>query len=213
MSKCVLRYSAIAAILATALFFPRLLLATLINEVEPNNTGATAQNVNGSFSLDFQAFITDSTTLRHVSIDGKGASGSNAPDFYTFTTAGVGTIILDIDDQGCTPAQGCPDIDTEIGIWNAAGTLIATNDDAALDPGSDSTRDSFIQLLGQPAGTYIVGVCEFDCTFAANFSMTGEFLDSGEGYKLHISIPEPTSFFLLGAGLAAMGFRRRPKMK
>ena len=133
MSKRAFRYSAIAAILATALFFPRLVLATLINEVEVspiNNSGTNPQNVNGSFSLEFQAFITDSTTLRHVSINGKGSVASTAPDFFSFTFDG-GTIILDIDDQGCTPAQGCPDIDTEIGIWNAAGTLIASNDDSS----------------------------------------------------------------------------------
>ena len=216
MSKCAFRYSSIVAILATALFFPRLVLATQIIEIasDANNTAATAQNVNGFFSTEFVAIITDSTIFPHVSIVGKGSAGSvNPPDFYTFTTAGSG-IILDID----TTFPG--GLDTEIGIWNSAGTLIGTNDNsAALDPGSTSTLNSFLRLDGLPAGTYIVGVCEgvvsseaVDCVFGPNFSMTGNFMDSGDGYTLHIStIPEPSALILLGVGLAAIGFRRRPK--
>ena len=218
--------AAIAA-LAIGLWTPRMASALLIAEIEPNDTGATAQNVNGSFSLDFDANITlnnnptftnTSTTIPHVSIR---ATGDGTFDFYRFSSLG-GRIILDID---ATPAAaGGGDLagnrDTEIGIWDAAGNFIDFNDDSApADPGSPSVLNSFLDLLGQPAGDYIVGVCRFSCTFAGGFSISGLALTSAGFYTLHIStepaaVPEPSAVILLGSGLAGLGaFSRRRSTK
>ena len=207
----------LSMLLAIALWTPRIALASFIAEVEPNNTGATAQNVNGNFSLDNDPNINSSTTIPHVSIR---ATGDGTFDFYTFTTSG-GTIILDIDATNVSPRN-----DTQIGIWNAAGTLVGQNDDdpsPTADPGSFEdgfgTLDSFLQLAGQPAGGYTVGVCRFSCGFANGFLMTGGVQGAGDFYTLHIStavststIPEPSAMILLGSGLASLGyFRRRRK--
>ena len=222
--------AAIAA-LALGLWSPRMASATVIAENEPNDTGATAQNVNGFFSTDFVADINDntnantSTTIPHVSIR---ASGNGTYDFYRFSSLG-GTIILDIDSTISSPGDFGGDDDTEIGIWDAAGNLIAQNDDgpAILDNGSPAstnclapTCNSFIQLAGQPAGDYIVGVCQFDCTFSSAFGITGDALLQGP-YILHISTtpapvaaPEPSAMILLGSGLAGLGaFSRRRNTK
>ena len=223
MSKWVFRSFTIAAILATALFLPRLALALLISEVEVspiNNSGTTSQVIApGSFSSEFDANISFSTTAVHVSIDGKGSSGVTAADFFSFAFPTGGTIIVDIDNNG-TVTAGNPVIDTEIGLWNSAGVLLATNDNFALDPGSSLNTSglavhSFLEISVGP-GTYVVGVCEGPtCAFGNAFSMTTNFVDSGESYLLHISlqqVPEPSALILLVAGLVTIGFWRRRKM-
>jgi hypothetical protein len=210
---------AVAAAMALGLSAPKLASATFIAENNNNDTAGTAQNVNGNFSLDADPNINNngnndiSTTIPHVSI--RAASDPNGSrDFFRFSSAG-GTIILDID-----LTEG----DTEIGIWNAAGTLLGSNDDLDFgdppgpDTGSPTVLNSFLQLSSQLAGDYFVGVCTWPCTFNDGFAMDTVNFDS---YVLHISTepgttpaPEPTSMILLGSGLVGLGaYSRRRNAK
>jgi hypothetical protein len=208
--------------LALGLWAPQLVSATSIVKFEPNDTGATAQNVNGSFSLDFDTNINDignlntSTTIPHVSIR---ATGDGSYDFYRFTSNG-GTIILDIDS---TPSGNVgSDNDTEIALWNAAGNLLLQNDDSPIfDTGSSpgvgfclGTNCHSIIQTAQVPGDYIVGVCRFDCGFGNDFLITGAAISPEGSYTLHISTPqdtgtvptpEPSTMFLLASGLAGLG--------
>jgi hypothetical protein len=186
--------------------------ASVISELEPNNTAATAQDVDGNFDFAFSADIGDSlgnntsTTLSHVSIVGLGGGGI---DWYTFTSLG-GLTILDID---YGDALGGGFMDSELGIWDIGGNLLATNDDAG-GPWQGSALDSFIQLSSLTGGTYFVGVGAFDTDFADGFSMTGTAPGAYGTYTLHIStdtsqVPEPSIIALFGLGLVGIGFARR----
>jgi len=194
-------------------------MASFISEIEANNTGASAQNVDGNFDFAFSADIGDvsgintSTSLSHVSILG---TGDGSYDFYSFTSLG-GQTILDID-YGW--AGGL--MDTMIAIWHSDGNLLMSNDDSRFSDGAGGSNwdygglsyDSFVQLNLVSSGRYFVGVCRYECSFGDGFSLTdGGEPQAGADYTLHIStatsVPEPSIIALLGLGLVGLGFARR----
>jgi hypothetical protein len=181
----------LVALAATA----TLTTASPINSAGPNTVG-TAQNVDGFFSLDAIATVTNSTTLPHVEITR--AAGPGGFDWYTFSHTG-GQVILDIDGP-------LTSFDTEVSIWDAAGTLLGNNDDNGGDPGSNSILNSFLSL-NLPAGNYFVAVSQFPSSQSSGFVVTGP-IGQGGAYNLNISansiVPEPLSVAVFG-GLMAVG--------
>jgi hypothetical protein len=201
---------------ALALSILAILLAPAVTSASPilsasAGTFAGAQVLGaGSFSLNALANVQDSTTIPHVEISQNGRPSAGF-DFYTFTTAG-GTTHLDIDDQ-----TAGADFDTQIGIWDSAGILIATNDDNSSDAGDNTDIfNSRVNNLNLAAGTYVVGVSAFFSTYqnGAPF-ITGAQVPQGGGYTFNIStapattsaVPEPFTLSLLGLGIGALGAR------
>lgn len=163
---------------------------------------ATAQSVNGFFTLDASTNVQDSTTIAHVEISQAGRP-SDGYDFYFFSHAG-GTVHLDID--------GPTNFDTEIGIWTAGGTLVSNNDDNfPLDLGSSTLLNSALFNLNLAAGDYVVGVSRFNSVFQSGAPyITGLFsmVPQGGTYTLNISatpVPEPVTLTLLGIGIVGVG--------
>ncbi len=149
-----------------------------IPEVEGNDTIATAQNIDAvaNWSMVTSGNITDSTSIPHISISG---TGDGSYDYYAFTIGEGDRVILDIDDNT---------FDTEIFLFDAAGTYIDGNDDDSADPGSGS----FSSYLDIPAGTlaagtYIVGVASYSSS-GADGGISGDAPAVGESYTLHVSV-------------------------
>ena len=100
-------------------------IADDVTESEPNNTIATALNVDSHFSAGANPDITNATTWPWVSID---ADGDGNNDYFSFTVpvAGV-TGIFDVDYGHGMGGS----VDTEMCLYAIDGSVLAENDDAS----------------------------------------------------------------------------------
>lgn len=189
--------------------------ASIITEIESNDTFATAQNINPYFSLDFSPNIGDkttntSTTIPHVTIEG---SGDGTYDVYSFTTAG-GLAIFDIDVFGLNNSTGLAD--SELSLFDINGALLAFNDDNDAtygQLGSSSSEggfspDSYLETL-LSAGSYFIQVGSFQNSPAksGNYSLQVSL----ENPEISNTVAEPNSITLIALGLicfATIGYRK-----
>lgn len=180
-------------------FTPAIANAAEVAEGAINNTLATAQNIDGNFTLDANPNITDSTTLPHATII---ATNTEADyDYYSFTVGAAGRRgVFDIDND---PYQ----FDSFLALYSASGTLLATNDDFfPVDPGTDLQADSYLTYVFTTPGLYALRVGR--CCVAPNGQVTG-FPFNGP-YTLHVSleapgVPEPATWALMLAGVGTVG--------
>jgi hypothetical protein len=170
----------LAAMAAMVVVYAGAALAAPVSDVEPNDSIATAQNVDASFSLDADPNISNdptgtentSTTVPHATIDG---TGDGTYDYYSFTVpegGGIGSFDID---------GAYPGFDSVLRLYNSNGGLLAANDDNLyVDPGSLSPiRDSYLRYPFPGAGTYYIKVSSY----------VENVIDAGASYKLNVSIP------------------------
>ncbi len=140
-----------------------------------------------------------------------GPIGTGEVQFFEFElTGGAGSQPWSIDTFGSTNTGGSfgPD-DTEIGLYDANGNLIATNDDADFFNDiltSELTSDSVGALAD---GTYYIAVGNFNTVFGPAFDVTSTSTASGTNVLNVNFIPAPASAALLGLGGLAAARRRR----
>jgi len=177
----------VASLDPSELLVPAVLPGAPINEVEPNNTLATAQNVDSAnWSTLANANIGDattntSTTIPHITING---TGNGTFDYYSFTVSNAGDRgIFDIDATNAA-------FNSQIFLYDSTGNLLAQNDDSLTTEGqggSTAGRDSFLEFTFTAAGTYILGVAEFFSTGSFG-GIVGNAPDLGDSYQLQISV-------------------------
>ncbi|MFO0869977.1 MAG: Ig-like domain-containing protein [Pirellulales bacterium] len=173
---------------------------------EGNDTLATAQDLDGAqWSTAFDTLIGDqtvntSTTIPHITVVGR---GDGTRDYYTFNVPTNGArVLLDID-QGSTGQPGT--INTLLRLYNSAGTLLSTNDDAPTtygSGGSSSVQDAYIDTafpsaLVLPAGDYVVEVAQSGGAAPA----------SGQQYTLQVSVQNHLLGGVAAGGGASFAFR------
>ena len=117
--------------------------ASVVAEVEGNDSLATAQNLDGYFTVGSDPNVTNAATTPYVSVI-SGPGGSNY-DYYSFTVATAGSYgIFDID-------FGMNDFDPWLTVFDAAGNLLTTQDDLGYtDPGSIHRYDPYLDIRSRP---------------------------------------------------------------
>jgi hypothetical protein len=178
--------------------------ATVVAETEPNDSFATAQNLDGQFSTGPDSNVTNGATVPYVTVV-SGPAAQNY-DFYSFTVGQAGSSgTFDID-------FGMPDFDSYLALFDSSQNLLWMTDDAGVDAGSNHGYDSYFNYVFGNAGQYFlrVGAC------CGNVPYTGD-------YQLHVSlespgnsaVPEPSTWamMLLGFGAAGYSLRRKTPRK
>jgi hypothetical protein len=211
------RFSLIPVFLFLCTFFlfgPRS-EAAYISEIEANNSLSNAQDVDLFFTIGADPNILDSDAIPWVSIS---ATGDGTFDYYAFTVSDAGARgIFDIDFGYGNGGS----MDTEIFLFDAAGSLLAANDDAypatVGGGGSTSLRDSYIDYVFGAAGSYVIAVGEYNSS-ASGGQLTGNAPDLGDTYSLQVSVeghptashtPIPPTALLFGCGLIGLVALRR----
>ena len=163
---------------------PGLTITYSTGELEPNNSRGQAMRLDDrGWSLEENADIANSTTIPHVTITG---TGDGTFDFYSFTVEQAGsTAVFDIDNGAITPSQ---DFNTELFLFDSQGNLLASNDDAALDAGSQNGEDARIEHTFGAAGYYTVAVGAFGSDADGSDGLTGTAPAEGQRYVLHVSV-------------------------
>lgn len=141
--------------------------------------------------------------------------------WYTFAIGDEDYFDINTNDSVLDPSS-----DTEIGLYDATGLLVATDDDDGIGTASTLTFNAGSGLeLGDPfnlggnglaegedgplgAGTYYLAVSGFNTEFGAdNFDVTTTHTRSGT-LEVDFYVPEPASLVVLALG-AVVALRRR----
>jgi len=166
--------------------------AAPIAEVEPNDSRATAQNLDGeTFSLAFDANIGDSTTIPHLTIEG---TGDGTFDYYSFTVENAGdsgTFDIDFGDTG-----GAGSFDSVLFLYDVNGNQLLRVDDSMIGDGGDGSTSAFDSLLRytfDSAGTYVIGVGSLGSFDDGTGQIVGNPPPTGATYTLQVSLEGKTA--------------------
>jgi Ca2+-binding RTX toxin-like protein len=169
-------------------------LAASVSEVEPNDKRVSAQNIDGSFSLDSDPnignrYINTSEIVPHATVNG---TGNNTIDVYSFTVSQAGDgVIIDVDGALVCDAS-CVGFDSRVDLSDGSQLLDGRTDSSTAwgQGGSVSNADSYLEYTFQTPGTYYVTVGSE--AFDDSLRVVPEVDDNGNpiSYQLHISLGE-----------------------
>ena len=153
------------------------------------------------FDLTLDAVVTPSSIASQI---GGSTTLSLAAGQVSFLSFDYNGGAFSIDTLGSTIS----DDDTELGLYDSNGFLVAFNDDI------DYPDNAFSELTfadgDLAAGRYYLAVGAYDTTFAPGFDATSSSTSTGLVQINGLSaVPEPSAFAALGLGAAVMLRRRK----
>lgn len=185
--------------------------AAIFNEVEGNNTMATA-NPLGTYGSG-EGILIDGVLTGGTAQGQTGAPGTAGDvDWFSFTVTGNAQMVASIFALvNSNPGATSPD--SQLVVTDAAGNILAYNDDDNVG------LMSSIDTLTLNPGTYFIGVTGFNdmaggTVLPDGFEGTSQVSGHGENwsYKLIIGlnvVPTPSAAALMGLGALVAGRRRR----
>jgi Ca2+-binding RTX toxin-like protein len=175
----------LAAMVAGLVLSAGIALAAPVGEVEPNDSPAEAQNIDGSFSRDFDPNIGDQTTntstiIPHATVNG---TGNDTVDYYSFTVSQGDKGIFDVDGAALNPPEEeFAGFDSWIELYDSSGQFLDFSDDSSTEwgqGGSVHPFDSYLEYTFQTSGTYYIAVGAWPEL---------QPIPSGTSYQLHVSL-------------------------
>ena len=170
-----------------------------------DSEGSAASGVNDSLGTaqNLGAYAIGSEVTVNGWVD---SSNELDVDFFRLTLGAGQTLFFDIDFAEDIGASADDDLglDPEVYVFDAAGTLLAYNDDSdffeigpanqGTDPGSDpwADHDSFVGGLTLPAGTYYVAVAWYENSANATSQAFSTFSLSHSGLGVSGATPDST---------------------
>lgn len=166
---------------------------TFFLEVESNDTLETANQVDGALlgsSLN-DPNLTD-PSAPSVELRGR-IEDNNDVDVFAIELNAGDTITLDVD--GAYVPDAVSGLDSVIGLFDSAGTLVAENDDGeAPDEGSSSEFDSYLTYQAPVSGTYYIAIGSFENGTAGGSPENYHLLVSVDGATAAQSLPAVKEF-------------------
>ncbi|WP_068955654.1 M10 family metallopeptidase C-terminal domain-containing protein [Pararhizobium polonicum] len=154
-----------------------------------NSTQATARDLSSFIGYHTDANIEHSDVNPSVAISG---TGGGSFDWFSFEVKAPGEITIDIDGT----------MDSYIEFYDAAGNLLAYNEDASNDPGDSTTTNigyqSFIAYTVTTPGQYFIKVAAYN-GFGAG-GPPGIAIPVGTTYSLGVVLPNPIDMTSAGSG-------------
>lgn len=156
-----------------------------------------------TFIPDGSLLVADSVNSTIMRFD---TSGTPTFDFFKFTVENAGDRgIFDIDFGWVDGDPGS--FDAMIFVLDAAGNVVASNDDADITwgaGGSEDVRDPFLEFVFENPGVYYVMIGEFNSSVAGGVGQ-GNRPDLRDTYTLHVSVEN-----YQGSSFAGMMLNMRP---
>lgn len=169
-----------------------------------NPTGSTTPPTGraGPFSgtLNIAPLVAPAATQTLLGGSLTGSLAAGEIDWYVFEYGGSGGFVLDTLGSTLGPSN-----DTELGLFNSGGALVASNDDI----GGGSLLSRITSPVGLPAGTYYLAIGGFNTLFGSGFQAASTSSNTGAYVINGIAIPEPALAGLILPAMLALSRRRR----